>query len=81
MMKQYSTKILKEKKIKTYTLDELTDKYIGKQGTIERERFEIELRADGNFKIQRIQWEHRIQRRRRLSFWQSIGYEYECYFL
>ena len=31
---------------KTYTLEELTDKYIGKKGTHEREKFEYELKAD-----------------------------------
>jgi HTH-type transcriptional regulator/antitoxin HipB len=32
--------------MKTYTLEEITNKYVGKSGTIERERFEFELRAD-----------------------------------
>ena len=32
--------------MKKYSLEELTDKYIGKSGTIERERFDFELRAD-----------------------------------
>lgn len=32
--------------MKTYTLEEITNKYIGKSGTTERERFEFELRAD-----------------------------------
>ena len=32
--------------MKTYTLDELTDKYIGKKGTNRREEFENELRLD-----------------------------------
>jgi HTH-type transcriptional regulator / antitoxin HipB len=36
----------KMKKIKTVTLDQLTDKYIGKRGTPEREKFEYELKAD-----------------------------------
>jgi HTH-type transcriptional regulator / antitoxin HipB len=31
---------------KTYTLDELTDKYIGEKGTPSRERFEYELKTD-----------------------------------
>ena len=31
---------------KTFTLDELTDKYIGGKGTPERERFEYELKTD-----------------------------------
>jgi HTH-type transcriptional regulator / antitoxin HipB len=35
-----------KKKIKTTTLDELTDKYIGKKGTPEREKFEYELKTD-----------------------------------
>ncbi|MGL5888887.1 MAG: helix-turn-helix domain-containing protein [Bacteroidia bacterium] len=33
-------------KLKTYTLEELTDKHIGKRGTIRREVFEYELRLD-----------------------------------
>ena len=37
---------MEKKKIKTYTLDELTDKYVGKKGTQERERFEFELKLD-----------------------------------
>jgi len=32
--------------MKKYSLEELTDKYIGKTGTIVRERFDFELRAD-----------------------------------
>lgn len=32
--------------MKKYSLEEITDKYIGKSGTIERERFDFELRAD-----------------------------------
>lgn len=32
--------------MKTYSLDELTDLYIGKQGTVERDEFENELRLD-----------------------------------
>jgi len=32
--------------MKTYTLEELTDKYIGKEGTKEREQFEFELKLD-----------------------------------
>lgn len=34
------------KKIKTYSLDELTDTYIGKRGTRKREAFEQELRLE-----------------------------------
>src|SRR5436309_7928525 len=33
-------------KMKTYTLAEMKDKYIGKVGTKERERYEYELRMD-----------------------------------
>lgn len=33
-------------KLKTYTLDEITDKYIGKTGTPKREAFEYELSLD-----------------------------------
>lgn len=32
--------------MKTYTLEELTDKYIGKEGTKERDQFEFELKLD-----------------------------------
>ena len=32
--------------MKKYSIEELTDKYIGKSGSIERERFDFELRAD-----------------------------------
>lgn len=32
--------------MKTYSLDEITDKYIGKQGTKKREKFEYELSLD-----------------------------------
>jgi len=32
--------------MKTYSLEELTDNYIGKRGTAEREEFENELRLD-----------------------------------
>ena len=32
--------------MKTYSLDELTDKYIGKRGTTKRDEFENELRLD-----------------------------------
>lgn len=35
-----------KKKINTYTLEELTDKYIGKKGTREREQFEFDLKLD-----------------------------------
>ncbi|HKJ40843.1 MAG TPA: helix-turn-helix domain-containing protein [Sunxiuqinia sp.] len=37
---------MKEQKIKTYSLEELTDDYIGKRGTEEREKFEFELKLD-----------------------------------
>ena len=33
-------------KMKTYTLEEITDKHIGKRGTPKREAFEYELRLD-----------------------------------
>jgi len=32
--------------MKTYSLEELTDEYIGKKGTNERTQFEFELKAD-----------------------------------
>ena len=34
------------KKLRTYSLDEITDKYIGKPGTKKRDAFEYELRLD-----------------------------------
>ncbi len=37
---------MKRAKLKTYTLDEITDKHIGKRGTPKREAFENELRLD-----------------------------------
>jgi HTH-type transcriptional regulator / antitoxin HipB len=39
-------KIMKKKEMKTYSLDEVTDKYIGKKGTPKRDAFEDELRLD-----------------------------------
>ena len=35
-----------DKKINTYTLEELTNKYIGKKGTSKREQFEFDLKLD-----------------------------------
>lgn len=35
-----------DKKIQTYSLNELTDKYIGKKGTDKREQFEFDLKLD-----------------------------------
>jgi DNA-binding XRE family transcriptional regulator len=32
--------------MKTYSLDEMTDKFVGKKGTPERDKFENELRLD-----------------------------------
>ena len=37
---------MKKKEMQTYTLDQLTDEFIGKIGTQERERFEFELKLD-----------------------------------
>lgn len=37
---------MKKQGLKTYTLEEVTDKYIGKRGTPKRETFEHELRID-----------------------------------
>ena len=37
---------MKTTKLKTYSLDEITDKHIGKRGTPKREAFEYELRLD-----------------------------------
>jgi len=36
----------KQKKLKSYTLEELTDEYIGKKGTRKREIFEAELNLE-----------------------------------
>lgn len=33
-------------KIKTYTLEQMKDKYIGKKGTSSRDQYEYELRMD-----------------------------------
>lgn len=35
-----------KKEIKTYSLDEVTDKFIGRRGTPKREEFEYELKLD-----------------------------------
>lgn len=35
-----------KKKMKTYSLDEITDEFIGKKGTPAREQFEYELRME-----------------------------------
>ena len=35
-----------DKKIQTYSLNELTDKYIGKKGIDKREQFEFDLKLD-----------------------------------
>ncbi|TDN89247.1 DNA-binding XRE family transcriptional regulator [Salegentibacter sp. 24] len=37
---------MENKGMKTYSLDELTDKYIGEKGTPKRDEFENELRLD-----------------------------------
>ena len=37
---------MNKKGMKTYSLDEITDKYVGKKGTKERDEFENELRLD-----------------------------------
>jgi DNA-binding XRE family transcriptional regulator len=37
---------MKNKGLKTYSLEEITDKHIGKRGTPKREAFENELRLD-----------------------------------
>ena len=37
---------MKNRPLKTYSLDEVTDKYIGKPGTQKRDAFENELRLD-----------------------------------
>jgi HTH-type transcriptional regulator / antitoxin HipB len=37
---------MKTKKLKLYTLDEMTDKHIGKHGTAKREAFEKELELE-----------------------------------
>ena len=35
-----------KKKMKTYSLSEMKDRYIGKRGTIERDEYEYQLRMD-----------------------------------
>jgi DNA-binding XRE family transcriptional regulator len=37
---------MKNKELKLYSIDEITDEYIGKPGTPKREAFEYELRLD-----------------------------------
>jgi len=37
---------MKSKKLKLYSLDEITDEFIGKHGTPKRDAFEYELRLD-----------------------------------
>ena len=37
---------MKKEKLKLYSLEEITDKHIGKRGTPKREAFEYELRLD-----------------------------------
>lgn len=37
---------MKSKKLKLYSLDEITDEFIGKPGTSKRDAFEYELRLD-----------------------------------
>jgi HTH-type transcriptional regulator / antitoxin HipB len=37
---------MKPNKLKLYSLEEITDEYIGKSGTPRREAFEYELRLD-----------------------------------
>lgn len=37
---------MKKQRLKTYSLEEITDKHIGKRGTPKREAFENELRID-----------------------------------
>ncbi len=37
---------MKDKELKSYSLEEITDKYIGKIGTPKRDEFENELRLD-----------------------------------
>ena len=48
-LKKSGNNILKKRekiKMKKYTLDELTDKYIGEKGSTDREQFEFELKLD-----------------------------------
>jgi len=42
----YNQNMKKTNKIKTYTLDKLTDKYIGKRGNKRRAKFEYELKHE-----------------------------------
>lgn len=41
-----SKKTMKKQGLKTYSLEEITDRHIGKRGTLKREAFENELRLD-----------------------------------
>lgn len=47
--------------VKTYTLEEITDKHIGRKGTPERDRFDFELKLDvlGEM-IKRVRLEKRL---------------------
>ena len=47
--------------MKTYTLEEITDKHIGRKGTPERDRFDFELKLDvlGEM-IKRVRMEKRL---------------------
>lgn len=37
---------MEDKKYKTYTIEEITDEFIGRPGTQEREKFEFDLKLD-----------------------------------
>ena len=39
-------KLMANKEIKSFSLDEMKDKYIGRVGTTERDEYEYELRMD-----------------------------------
>jgi HTH-type transcriptional regulator / antitoxin HipB len=45
-MRYFETRLMATKEIKTYSLSEMKDKYIGKVGTNERDEYEYELRMD-----------------------------------
>lgn len=52
-----------DKKIKTYSLEELTNKYVGEKGSKRREQFEFELKLDilGNMIKQARKEQHLTQ--------------------
>ena len=52
---------MKKETLKTYSLDEITDKLIGKLGTPEREEFENKLRLDLLGEVIKTKGEHETE--------------------